>query len=74
MKNTVFIRLFGLSVYLEISEKVTPLIYVYAKDDEGYRNLIEDEQCHCYQRGGNVAAPMVESIQCGLYHRLSVDG
>lgn len=32
---------FGLSIPLEIGEKETPLVYVYAKDDEGYRNLLK---------------------------------
>ncbi len=41
MKNNGIHPVFGLSVYLEISEKVTPLIYVYAKDDKGYRNLLK---------------------------------
>ena len=31
----------GLSVYLETGEKEAVLLYVYAKDDEGYRNLLK---------------------------------
>lgn len=31
----------GLSIFVEISEAETVLLYVYAKDDEGYRNLLK---------------------------------
>ncbi|QNK89733.1 DNA polymerase III subunit alpha [Sporosarcina sp. resist] len=31
----------GLSIFLEIEEGVVALLYVYAKDDEGYRNLLK---------------------------------
>ena len=31
----------GLSIFLEIGEGEVVLLYVYAKDDEGYRNLLK---------------------------------
>jgi len=31
----------GLSIFVEISEAETVLLYIYAKDDEGYRNLLK---------------------------------
>lgn len=41
MKKYGIRPVFGLSVHLDIGEDATPLVYVYAKDDEGYRNLLK---------------------------------
>lgn len=31
----------GLSIYVEVSETEAVLLYIYAKDDQGYRNLLK---------------------------------
>ncbi|MCG7335503.1 DNA polymerase III subunit alpha [Sporosarcina sp. ACRSM] len=56
---------FGLSVHLDIGEEATPLLYVYAKDDEGYRNLLKMSSAAAIRDAETLPVQWVKAYSAG---------
>ena len=64
----------GLSIFLEIGEREVVLLYVYAKDDEGYRNLLKMSSAVSVRDSETLPLQWLKAYSQRLYHRLPIDG
>ena len=69
-----FVRLLDYLFLWILARQKTVLLYVYAKDDEGYRNLLKMSSAVAVRDSETLPLQWLKAYSCRLYHRLSIDG